>query len=75
MNKSTCFVNPAPPRAVAVVPNEGSEGSAIPLCNVQFFDFTDEAIGLPDARGRGIAQWDAWWERSQLTRHLVTNYS
>ena len=55
MNKSTCFVNPAPPHAVAVVPNESSEGSAIPLCNVQFFVFTDEAIGLPDARGCGIA--------------------
>ena len=50
-------------------PTRVLKAAQIPLCNVQFFDFTDEAIGLPDARGRGIAQWDAWWERSQLTRH------
>ena len=69
MNESKCFDSPVPPPAVTIVPNEGNEGSAIPLYHVQVFDFADEWIGLPDARLRGIAPWDAWWERSNLERN------
>ncbi len=65
MNKSTFFLSPAPPPAITVVPSEGADGSEIPLYDVQFFDFADELIDVPDARLRGIAPWDAWWERSQ----------
>lgn len=68
MNQSKCFAHPILPHATAVVPNEGTEGSAIPVYDVQFFDFADGLVGLPDARLRGIAPWDAWWERSQLDR-------
>ena len=69
MNKSKRFENPAPPPAISIVPIEGNEGSEIALYDVQFFDCADELIGLPDARLRGIAPWDAWWERSKLERH------
>ena len=68
MNKSECFENLPQPPAITIVPNEGNEGSEMPLYDVQFFDFADELIGLPDARLRGIAPWDAWWERLQLER-------
>ena len=68
MNKSKCFENPAPPPAITIVLNEGDEGSEIPLYDVQFVDFSEELIGSPDARLRGIAPWDAWWQRLQLEK-------
>ena len=69
MNKSKCFENPAPPPVITIAANEGNGGNEIPLYDVQFFAFEDELIGVPDARLRGIAPWDAWWERSKLERH------
>ena len=69
MHKSFFFDKPGMPHPATVVPNEGSEGSAIPLYDVQFFDLTDEAIVLPESLLEGIAPWDTWLKRSQLSRH------
>ena len=63
------FVKPICPQTAVVIPGDGSEGGAIPTYDVQYFDFPGEAIVLPDSCRRGIAPWEALWEKSRVTRH------
>ena len=57
------------PFSVKMVANERSEGVAIPLHEVYFLEFTDQAVALSKTGLHGIFLSDAWLQRSQITRH------
>ena len=64
MTNSNFFDKLALTVPVTAVPSEGSEDSAIPLYEVEFLEFTDEADALPKTRLRGISPWDEWLQLS-----------
>ena len=57
------------PLAIRVTPNEGTEGGAMPLYDVDITVCFGSTPASALRSWRGIAPWDALWASSHATNH------